>query len=246
VAALILFLPLGGLAAEWGTLSFGVAGLLAVVVAAGLADSVRELRRNRAQLTDAQTQLRTLVGELAHRNRNALFVIISIVKQSARSASSAAEAERIINARLEALVRAQEVIVGAEGGGASLRPLIERTLEPFGLERFNIEPSPEAQLAADTAMALGLLFHELSTNAIKHGALSAPAGRVHVGWTLHSGAARLTWRERGGPVVAEPQRKGFGTRLLEGALASQGGKAERRFEPEGLVCELHIPAAAPG
>jgi two-component sensor histidine kinase len=227
--------------AIWALGSFWIAGGLVVAVGAALADSVRELRLSRGKLTEAQTQLQTLVGELAHRSRNALFVIMAIVSQSARAAGSAAEAERIINDRLEALLRAQQATLQADGASASLRHLLQRALEPFDLERIVIAPAPEVQVESDVAVGLGLLFHELATNALKYGALSLPPGRVHIAWTVDAGFARFLWREVGGPPVTEPSKKGFGARLLDTALVPQGGKAERRFEPEGLVCELRIP-----
>ena len=238
-AAYLLVAPDGS--AIWALGSFWIAGGLVIAVAAALADSVRELRLSRGKLTQTQAQLQTLVGELAHRSRNALFVIMAIVSQSARAAGSAADAERIINARLEALLRAQEATLQADGASASLRPLLQRALEPFGLERIVIAPAPEVQVEADVAMGLGLLFHELATNALKYGALSLPPGRILIEWTVDAGFARFLWREVGGPPVTAPSKKGFGARLLDTALVPQGGKAERRFEPEGMVCELRIP-----
>jgi two-component sensor histidine kinase len=240
-----LLLRASPVSAAWALGSFWIAGGLIIAVAAALADSVRELRLSRGKLTETQAQLQTLVGELAHRSRNALFVIMSIVSQSARAASSAADAARIINARLEALRRAQEVTLRVDGTSALLGPLLQTALEPFDLERIVIAPGPEVQVEADVAMGLGLLFHELATNALKYGALSRPQGRVTIEWTVDASFARFVWREAGGPPVEEPSRKGFGARLLETALVPQGGKAERRFEPEGVVCELHIPEPRP-
>jgi two-component sensor histidine kinase len=243
VGAIVLLTPFGASPA-WALGSFWVAGGLVLWVAAALADSVREQRESRGKLTETQAQLQTLVNELAHRNRNALFVIMAIVSQSARAANSAAEAERTINARLEALLRAQDVILQADGASAGLSRLLERALEPFDLARIAMAAGPEVQVESDVAVGLGLLFHELATNALKYGALSQPQGRVLIEWSLEAGRARLVWREIGGPPVSEPTKNGFGARLLETALVPQGGRAERRFEPEGLVCELLIPGPA--
>lgn len=240
IAAIALFLG-PEVPAAWALGSFWVAGALVIVVAAAMADSVRELRLSRAELTDAQAQFQTLVSELAHRNRNALQVVMFIVRQSARGAPSAAAAEEVINARLGALLRAQEAVVRSDSGSASLGPLLEEALAPFGPESFAIAPSPGVEVRADVAVALGLLFHELATNALKHGALSRLDGCVHIEWILDAGMARLTWREVGGPGVAEPSKRGFGARLSDAGLVPQGGKVERRFEPDGLVCELHFP-----
>jgi len=253
-AAAVLLLIEPGASAAWLVAVFWIAGSLVIVVSAALSDSIRDLRDSRARLTEAQGRLETVVGELAHRNRNALFVIMAIVRQSARGARSAAEAERIINARLEALLRAQDVVLSGDGGVARLRPLLEKALEPFELSRFTIAPSPDVKLETDVAIGLGLLFHELATNALKYGALSAADGRVAVAWRLEAGAAHLSWREDGGPRVKASSKEGFGARLIGSALAPQGGRAERRFEAGGVVCELVIPApdaaapppAAPG
>jgi two-component sensor histidine kinase len=242
-AALMLLIPPSA-SAGWIVGVFWIAGSLVIAVSAALSDSVRDLRQNRARLTDAQARLQTVVGELAHRNRNALFVIMAIVSQSARGVQSAAEAERVINARLEALLRGQEVVLSGDGGVARLRPLLEKALEPFELDRFAIAAGPDVALETDVAIGLGLLFHELATNALKYGALSVPEGGIRIDWRLEDGHARFTWREAGGPAVSPPARDGFGSRLVATALVPQGGRAERRFEADGLVCELLIPAPA--
>ncbi len=239
VAPWILFLP-GGAPPAWAIGSFWISGGLIIVVGAALSDSVRELRRSRTRLDETQARLQTLVGELAHRNRNALAVMMSIVSQSARNATSINEAERIINERLAARARAQDVVLASHGASASLCALLTATIAPFDAGRFTIPSLPDAEIAPELAGPLGLLLHEMATNAVKHGALSTPDGRVLVDWTFADGAVALNWREIGGPAVARPARKGFGTRLLGAALKPHGGKVERRFHPEGVSCELHI------
>lgn len=269
-ARLVIFLPFVALAAAIGGVAGGVASLaieviaaatvqagsgsgpdlavfcvasaLVIAVIAALGRAIRDLRSREASLASAKAQLQTVAGELAHRNRNSLFVIMSIVSQSAANASSAAEAARTINSRLEALLRAQDLLVQSETGAIGLKALLHKALQPFGLERFEIDASPEVLMATDVGVGLGLLFHELATNAVKHGALSSPAGRVFIEWDMAGEMARLTWREAGGPAVREPARQGFGSRLFQVALVPQGGRVERRFEAGGLVCELRIPA----
>jgi two-component sensor histidine kinase len=243
-AAAVALLIEPGASAPWLIVVFWIAGSLVIVVSSALADSIRDLRVSRTRLTEAQARLQTVVGELAHRNRNALFVIMAIVSQSSRGAQSAAEAERIINARLEALLRGQDVVLSGDGGGARLRALLEKALEPFELSRFAIAAGPDVALATDVAIGLGLLFHELATNALKYGALSVPEGRISIAWRLEDGQARFTWREAGGPPVRPPAKEGFGARLVGTALVPQGGRAERRFDADGVICELLIPASA--
>jgi two-component sensor histidine kinase len=90
-----------------------------------------------------------------------------------------------------------------------------------------------------------MAIHELGTNAVKYGALSQSGGGVSVRWSSEGGRLALEWREFGGPPVAPPERKGFGTRLLERALAAElGGKVQVSFEPEGVVCLVEAPLAA--
>jgi two-component sensor histidine kinase len=186
----------------------------------------------------AEADLNTLVSELAHRGRNGLTIIMSIVSQSARKAVSAQDLENIVNGRLRAMAEAQDEVVRGGGQSALLESVLERTLTPFDMDRFIFDPSPSLEVPGETASALALLTHELATNAIKYGALSTPQGRVRIAWEVAAGSVRLRWREHGGPAVQEPHGGGFGTRLLTSALASQGGYAERRFEPDGMVCEV--------
>ncbi len=106
---------------------------------------------------------------------------------------------------------------------------------------------PVVHLPARSVPALGLAFHELATNAAKHGALSVPEGRVDVTWQLEAGrpdgaqSVTITWRERGGPPVKTPERRGFGSRLLERGLAhGSGGTAQLDFAPYGVDCRIRL------
>ena len=97
-------------------------------------------------------------------------------------------------------------------------------------------------LAPDAAQAIAMAVHELATNAVKHGALSADGGRVDIVWGVQSKTLRLTWTERGGPAVVPPERTGFGSNLLKRALGGRlNGATELDWRPEGLVCELRLP-----
>jgi two-component sensor histidine kinase len=213
-------------------------------VGSALASSIRELRVSQSRLVAVEADLRTLVAELAHRSRNGLTIIMAIISQSARKAGTARELAETVNARLGAMADAQDEVVNGGGDSAALRSLLERTLSPFDLGRFRFEPSPPVHVARETAAALALLTHELATNAVKHGALSTPDGTVAVGWSAAADTVQLLWRERGGPPPGQSSGAGFGTRLLETALASHGGRAKRRFEADGVVCEIDFPNAA--
>jgi two-component sensor histidine kinase len=228
----------------WTLMAFSVSGGLLIIVGSALSAVIRELRRTELQMKAAEAKTQTLVAELAHRSRNGLAVVMSIVNQSAGKAECAKDVALIVNARLGAMAAAQDEVLRGGGGAALLASLLERTLSPFDLGRFCFQPSPELHVDGETATALALLTHELATNAVKHGALSSPGGKVEVTWNAGAGIVRLLWRERGGPPASEPRTRGFGTRLVDGVLKPHGGRAERRFETDGMVCEMDFPHVA--
>ena len=129
-----------------------------------------------------------------------------------------------------------------------MRDLLLQELEPYRSEedaRFVVE-GPDFALRPNAALALGMAFHELATNAAKYGSLSKPAGRVRVGWDLlrrsELSMLRLKWAETGGPPVETTDRKGFGSILIERGLSLElDCKAELDFAPSGLVCTIEIP-----
>jgi len=109
--------------------------------------------------------------------------------------------------------------------------------------RFKIE-GPALRLTADVVLPLSMALHELCTNAVKHGALSSQSGNVAITWRVSESdrKLRLRWIESGGPVVREPSRRGFGTRLIERSLAQQlGGDVRLRFALKGVICEIDVP-----
>ncbi|HYD46583.1 MAG TPA: PAS domain-containing protein [Phenylobacterium sp.] len=190
----------------------------------------------------AEEQHALLVREMAHRAQNGLAVMMSLVSQSARGAVSVEEYEEKLTARLQAMAASQALITEAGGGALALDALIDQTLTPFGLERFDLTPAnARIELSPDLAMGLALLLHELATNAVKYGALSAPNGRVALAWRSENESGEVTWREIGGPPPQPPTRKGFGSRLMEAALRPRGGAAEVSFEPDGLYGRLSFP-----
>lgn len=152
-------------------------------------------------------------------------------------------------ARLKALARAQDVLTGDGEVSADLGELVEPALEPHrhgsGCQRFRIE-GPRVRLPAPSATALAMALHELATNALKYGALSRVAGEVLLHWQVESAERgpelHLEWRERGGPPVTLPARRGFGSGLVERALAAQlRGRCAIAFERDGVVCDIRAP-----
>ncbi len=230
--------------ALWSAASFIMSGGLLSVAGSMLSHTVRELKNNERRLNRTSEELRLLVKELNHRSKNGLAVVMSIVSQSARKAISAADAANIINGRLNAMANAQDELTASQAGAVRIQKLIVKTLDPFGLERFDISANaPGARIESDAAPGLALLIHELATNAVKYGALSVVEGRVTIVLAVEGAEAKLSWVEQGGPSTGAVTQSGFGTRLLGAALANCGGSASRRFEPTGVICEMSFPLA---
>lgn len=187
-----------------------------------------------------------LMGELAHRAKNGILVMMAIVAQTGRSALSVKEFSDVLTARLQAMADNQDLVTASGGRPVQLADVVAKTLTPFDASRFDVDDSlGEVTIPGELAASLGLLLHELSTNAVKYGALSSPAGRVAIRrGTGRAGQTMIAWAERGGPAVVERSRKGFGSRLLEIALRPQGGKVESRFDPAGFQADIHFPAAS--
>jgi two-component sensor histidine kinase len=193
-----------------------------------------------------------LLNELNHRVKNTLATVQSIAMQTSRNAHEPARFAEAFTARIGALARAHELLSEASWDGALLRDVIRQTLAPYvaqsGEGRVSLA-GPAIHLGPNAAVTLNMAFHELATNAAKYGALSVDAGRVEVTWRLEDGAGPailgLEWRETGGPPVTEPVRRGFGSRLIEQALAREfEGEAELSFVPAGVICRMRLPLSA--
>lgn len=186
------------------------------------------------------------LGELAHRAKNGLAIVMALVQQTARGATSLDGFTTLLTARLQAMADAQGLVTDAGGRPARLLDLAQAVLKPFDAARFDFDPElADVSLTNDLALALGLLIHEMATNALKYGSLSNPAGRVAIRRLgAPAGQVHVEWRETGGPPVQHTNGQGFGSRLLQAALRNQGGKVEARFEPAGFEAVLEFPAAA--
>ena len=127
-----------------------------------------------------------------------------------------------------------------------MRDIATKALEPFrdgSGSRFQIE-GENVRLGPKAALALAMSLHELATNATKYGALTNEIGRIRIAWNTDAGRLHLRWEERGGPPVAAPGRRGFGSRLIERSLAAElGGEVKVHYAPEGLVCMIDAPLA---
>lgn len=187
-----------------------------------------------------------LVGELTHRVKNTLAVVQAIAHQSLQGDDLPA-ARAKFDARLAALAAAHDLLTRTQWSVAPLREIVASALAPFGAgqDRWTIA-GEEVSLPPEKAVALSIALHELATNATKYGALSTAAGRIAVSWQVAPAKAgerlRLVWQESGGPPVAMPARAGFGSRMIERALAAElDGTASIEFRPEGLTCTVDCP-----
>jgi PAS domain S-box-containing protein len=197
-----------------------------------------------------EDRLRFLLGELNHRTQNTLATVQAIAVQTLRGAAN----EEVVDAfegRIMALSKAHSLLGRKHWETVGLRDVIDQILQPFGLNdlrvaRFSVEGDP-VRLQPKAALTLAMLFHELATNAAKHGALSnGAAGKIDIAWqadpTPQGDRMRLRWQESGGPPVTPPGRKGFGSRLIEGGLAQDlGGEVRLDYEPLGVVCQIIMP-----
>jgi PAS domain S-box-containing protein len=196
----------------------------------------------------SQEQQRILIDELNHRVKNTLATVQSIVAQSLRTEQDPLQARRSIEARLVMLSRAHDVLTRESWESARLHDVVEEAISAFRAAGAGLEmEGPEVRLMPRTALALSMALHELATNAVKHGALSADRGQVSLHWSLVAGAEgrpqlRLQWQERNGPPVTSPSRFGFGSRLLEVGLARDvDGVVDMDYAAAGLRCEIRFP-----
>ncbi|HLL59493.1 MAG TPA: HWE histidine kinase domain-containing protein [Allosphingosinicella sp.] len=197
---------------------------------------------------------RLLVNELNHRVKNTLAVVQGIAAQTFRGEAAQVEARAAFDSRLAALASAHDVLTAENWEAASLYEIVEKTGLGCGADEKRVRiGGPELLIDPRTAVSLAMALHELCTNAVKYGALSTEGGVVGVSWTIsqEEGAQRLTlcWQESGGPPVAPPASRGFGSRMIERALASElGGSARLDFHPDGVRCvvEAALPEASGG
>jgi len=196
----------------------------------------------------AEIRQKLLINELNHRVKNTLATVQSIAHQTLREAAPGREARERLTERLLALSAAHNVLTRENWEGAELAEIAAEAIRPYDhakARRITLD-GPEARIAPSAALALSMALHVFATNALKYGALSQARGRVAIRWVPEGGTIALEWRETGGPKVAAPARRGFGSRLLSQGLAAElGAKAEVLYEPEGLICRIRAPAAGP-
>lgn len=197
-----------------------------------------------AALGEARDRADLLARELNHRVKNLFAVILAIVRMSAKDTPEAKPVIERISERIHALLTAHEVTQGTlERPVASLRTLIETTLAPYRSEKLPAEiEGPEIELPAKQVTPLGLVLHELTTNAVKYGAWSR-GDLLEVRWREVDGSVAIEWREHGDADGKEPEHKGFGSLLMTSAARQLRGEIDRRFGKDGVEVTITIPRA---
>ena len=199
-----------------------------------------------AREREAADKLQKLIlEELHHRIKNTLATVSAIASQSLRNAPSTKHAQHAIEGRLRALSRAHDLLLQARWTSADLRKIVRGAIEAFDnpdVAKFLIE-GPEVQIASGVVIAIAMTLNELCTNTTKFGALSVPAGRIDIAWTVDPKTQRLhlKWTEKNGPAVRPPDTRSFGTRLVETLGRQLKGNVRLTYEPSGFVYFLDIP-----
>jgi two-component sensor histidine kinase len=189
-----------------------------------------------------------IVGELHHRIKNTLATVSAIASQSFRTAPSIAHGQMAMEGRLIALGRAHDLLMQVSWANASLTLTLSSATEPYdsqGARRFHFN-GPDIGITSGAVIALAMTFNELCTNTTKFGALSVADGRVEIAWTILQSEQRLhlVWTERGGPVVAPPTRRSFGTRMMESLGQQLNGRVQLAYDPSGFVYLLDVPLSS--
>ncbi|WP_207768736.1 CheR family methyltransferase [Pelagivirga sediminicola] len=192
-------------------------------------------------LAEAEAQQKVLIEELNHRVRNMLAVVSSIVRTSLRGKNVPTDVVETLTNRLHGMARAYGLLSETAWTAVGLRDIAAQELSPFGAESSTME-GPAVQLQPAQALAVGMIMHELATNAAKYGALSRRAGRVKVTWAQEDGHVLLDWAETGGPAVEPPGETGFGFVLIRGQAEQQlDGEVDVDFASGGLHLKLKFP-----
>jgi PAS domain S-box-containing protein len=214
----------------------------------GSVEKLLSVSRDITESKQAEEHQRLLIHELNHRVKNTLATVQSIATQTLRNAATLDEAQGAFEARLFALSRAHDVLTRENWEGANLRAIISEAVAPYGNDREDRLrlSGPHVRLPPRMALALAMALQELSTNAVKYGALSNETGEIRISWRLDATQApphlHLRWEESGGPPVQAPKRRGFGTRLIERSLALDlEGDVEIRFASGGVICTVDAP-----
>lgn len=201
-----------------------------------------------AAQAERESERAAFVRELNHRVKNTLANVTSIISLTRRSAVDIESYTSDLLERVRALAASHALLDGAQWGPTDLRTLIEAQLGAHSSlgQRIHIH-GPNVLISPNDALTVGLMLHELLTNAVRYGALSTPEGELHISWQIDSPElVSVVWEERNGPPVTPPERRGFGLNLIERALAHELDKPITiEFPPSGLRCTFSISLRKP-
>ena len=208
---------------------------------ATVSEAIEDASKRRQQ---AETEVRFLMRELAHRSKNQMTVISAMAKQTARGADSVPEFVQSFERRIFGLARSTDLLLANGAVGVDLKDLVNGQLDPFKPEdqsRVSVA-GPSTRVNMQAAQILGMAVHELSTNAVKYGALRGGTGRLDVNWGVEGDTLVFDWRETTMPFTPPSDRRGFGTTVLESMVGrSLNAKVERIVHPDGLQWRFEIP-----
>ncbi|MBR2574276.1 MAG: hypothetical protein IKE14_08105 [Loktanella sp.] len=216
--------------------------LRSAIYAARLENDVRDRTQALALAID---QKDVTMQELNHRVRNAFATILALTRLMLRSSDTLDTLRRDFPARLEALARCHLVLVDARvRDTAQVGDLVQAALAPYENDETRVVlAGPAVELSTNATLGVGLILHELVTNAVKYGSLSVPGGAISVQWQAQADAIHLSWQETGGPVVTSPTERGSGTMIIDRAASLFGGIFTRDFAASGVRAHLTIPLA---
>jgi two-component sensor histidine kinase/FixJ family two-component response regulator len=199
-----------------------------------------------AEEREAAEKLQHLIhAELHHRIKNMLATVGAITHQSLRTATSMAHASSAIDGRFAALARVHDLLTRVSWENASIDNTVRSAIEPFDQGGGHFDISGEnVRITSSSVIAFAMTLNELCTNTTKFGALSLPSGRVRIAWSVEGDRLRFEWVESGGPVVSEPTRRSFGTRMMTSLGQQLKGRVELDYKPTGFVYSLDVPLEA--
>jgi len=244
---------LGGLVAcwlfvppEWTVAPFLIEQLVSIflfvsssVVIIAAAESYHKLL---VRLREAEGTRQVLNYELAHRIKNTLANVQAIVYQTLKDEP---DIQAKLSARIAALGNSSDLLIKSEWQSAAVRKILDSEFSPYDSSRFHLV-GDDIELPPGIAIMVALIFHELTTNAVKYGALSKPEGHIYVSWKRLGARLDLEWRETGGPPSSPGLHEGFGSNLLRAGVKQLDGSFDMQFEPTGLRLKLSITVPLAG
>ena len=229
-----------------GWLMFALVAAVVALVACSVRAALDYQYFRSGALEDRDRELASISRELDHRSKNTLAVVSALTRQASQTSDTKEEMRDRLCGHFAAMGAAQTLLLEVGSNGLPVRKLVEEALAPFIQEgRIIVQVDPKLEAPSGCEVMLSLAFNELATNSCKYGALSVPAGEIHVTGSRSGAQAQLVWSESGGPRVEAPGPASTGSRLINRTLAgAPGGRVDASFHPAGFRCEFFWSAAA--